>query len=214
MTSINAPVAASLLAKWFIAKVEHEPEQDLSNLKLQKLLYMAHSLFLHEHKVALVAEDFQAWNHGPVVGILYREYKPHGEGPIQMELAGDGPWTRLSTEVVDALERTWMGFGGYSAPKLREITHQLGPWPLIHQPGVKNLVIPNESIGASWPEFESLTEKPVVDRERADFNDVLNHFDKLSQKLPARHPKGDPVFLLDELDSLEELRKHAASQIL
>ena len=214
MTVTHHPVAASLLAKWFVARVGHDPEQDLSNLKLQKLLYLAHSLFIHEHGVPLVKEDFQAWNHGPVVKVLYQECRQYGEGPIQMDLIDDGPWTKLDGEVASVLESTWEGFGGYSALKLREITHRIGPWKDIHKPRVKYLVIPDESIGAAWLEFAKITEKPVGEDAHTELTEALDHFESVLQKLPARLPKGDPAFLLDELDSLEELRKHAAHQIL
>ena len=214
MTVTHHPVAASLLAKWFVARVGQDPEQDLSNLKLQKLLYLAHSLFLDEQGVPLVKEDFQAWNHGPVINVLYQECKPFGDGPVRWDLIDDGPWSKLDNDVTDVLERTWDSFGGYSALKLREITHEIGPWKQTYKTGVKYLVIPDESIGAAWAEFAQFTEKSVGGDTHTGLTDALAHFEGILQDLPAQQSKGDPAFLLDELDSLEALRKHAAHQVL
>ncbi|MBX3077740.1 MAG: DUF4065 domain-containing protein [Cryobacterium sp.] len=214
VSMVGHPLSASLLAKWFIAQVGTDPEQDLSNLKLQKLLYLAQSLFIHERGTPLAKEGFQAWEHGPVVSVLYKECKMYGDGPIRMGLVDDGPWTRLEDDVIDALERTWEGFGGYSALKLREITHQVGPWRNTYRPGVRNLVIPNESIGEAWAEFSKLTERRVRSGAEDELKSALGHFESLLQNLPIRHSMGNPTFLLEELDSLEGTRKHAAAQIL
>jgi len=79
---------------------------------------------------------------------------------------------------------------------------------------VKHLVIPDDEIGLAWPEFASLAVKPVGDTENRELRRTLDQFGAILAALPAQEPKGDPSFLLEELDSLEELRKHAASQLL
>lgn len=214
MTELHFPLSASLIAKWFVARTSDDAERDLSNLKLQKLLFLAQSRYIHEHGFPLIKEDFEAWDHGPAVGVVYREYSIFRGSPVLVELADDGPWTRLPASAVAVLDQTWDEFGGYSAVKLRDITHKLGPWSSTYRPNVKHLVIPDDAIGLAWPEFASLAVKPVGGTEDGELRRTLDHFGAILAALPAQAPKGDPSFLLEELDSLEELRKHAASQLL
>ena len=58
-----APYPAQTVAKWFIAWAEAEGEE-LSNLKLQKLLYYAQGHFLAERQGLLFSDQIQAWSHG------------------------------------------------------------------------------------------------------------------------------------------------------
>ena len=50
----------------------------LSNLQLQKILFMADMNFVGQGKGRLIDEDFEAWDYGPVLPSLYRECKPFG----------------------------------------------------------------------------------------------------------------------------------------
>lgn len=213
MNEVNGPLPASLIAKWFIARASSDFEQDLSNLKLQKLLYFAQSRFLSDHAAPLLKEDFQAWDHGPAVGVVYREYKFFRAGPIQVELVEDGPWSSFPDDVTTVLNQTWDEFGGYSALKLRNISHQFGPWKQTYKSNVKHLVIAQSLIARAWPEFAAVALKPVVAKDQG-LKATLDHFEAVLATLPKQEPHGDPSFLLEELDSLEGLRKHAASQLL
>jgi len=176
------------------------------------VLYLAHSRFLHDYGQPLVAERVQAWDHGSVVKVVYRECSVFGDAPIQMRLASKGPWTKLPAVVVDVMERTWNEFGGYSALKLRNMTHEIGPWKQVHQPGIKNVTISNEAIGQAWPEFSRLIEKPVR-QEDSTLAQAVERYRSILGGMAVQEPKGDLAFLIDELDATEDLRKHAASQL-
>src|SRR5580693_2299753 len=73
----SPPYPALTIAKWFIAWAEAEDEE-LSNLKLQKLLYYAQGHYLAESGRSLFTDQLQAWSHGPVVPQVYYEYKDNG----------------------------------------------------------------------------------------------------------------------------------------
>ena len=83
------PYPALTIAKWFIAWAEAE-EEELSNLKLQKLLYYAQGHHLAERHAPVFTEPIQAWSHGPVVPPVYHEYKRFGRTTI--ELADNDPF--------------------------------------------------------------------------------------------------------------------------
>lgn len=76
------------IAKWFLnynlflRNVDNEDTDDISNLKLQKLLYYAQGCYLAMYDAPLFKEDIVAWAHGPVVREVYDEYKAYGSGGI------------------------------------------------------------------------------------------------------------------------------------
>jgi uncharacterized phage-associated protein len=85
------PYAALTIAKWFIAWAEAEGEE-LSNLKLQKLLYYAQGHHLAERHQPLFTEQIQAWSHGPVVPQVYHEYKSCGSSSIVLPDTDSFSW--------------------------------------------------------------------------------------------------------------------------
>jgi len=54
----------------------------ISNLSLQKIVYFCHVWSLIELKSPLVGQQFEAWEYGPVLPYLYREFKSFDRSPI------------------------------------------------------------------------------------------------------------------------------------
>jgi uncharacterized phage-associated protein len=137
--------SAQTVAKWFIAWAETEGEE-LSNLKLQKLLYYAQGHVLAERQRPLFSDQIQAWSHGPVVPDVYHEYK--GCGSSTIELSQDDPfsWDDVDRETTELLSKVWNTYGGFSAGRLRNMTHAEPPWRAHFRPGERRIVIPQEEI--------------------------------------------------------------------
>lgn len=55
----------------------------LTNLQLQKLLYMAQMFHIGEHGRPIFPEDFEAWKLGPVQPGVYHRAKMYGSRPIE-----------------------------------------------------------------------------------------------------------------------------------
>jgi uncharacterized phage-associated protein len=55
----------------------------VTNLSLQKILYIAQMLFMGEHNTRLIDTDFEAWDYGPVSPEVYRKVRIFGANPIQ-----------------------------------------------------------------------------------------------------------------------------------
>lgn len=200
----SAPLSASLVSKWFVARAQRSGEHDLDNLKLQKLLFLAESRYHHLSGRRLLREPFEAWKHGPVVQAVYREYSRYGRAPITEKLSNDGPWTALGFDAEMVLDEIWAAFGVYSGWRLRDITHENGPWEDVYQPDKRNLVIPAASIGAAWPEFAALeaeASKPV-ESSLAKYRAMTN---------PLGERAGNPSALLEELSRSDRMRREAAS---
>lgn len=143
------------VANWFLTWASQDEEQpDISNLKLQKLLYFSQGHHLAKTGKPLFSDEIQAWAHGPVVPAVYREFKSFEGNPIVLEKPVD--FERFPKGVNDLLASIWYTFGGFSAWKLREMTHQNGPWKDVHEETSFGAVI---SIEAMQDYFGSLYSK-------------------------------------------------------
>lgn len=130
----------------YIIKYSSEKSFRISNLKLQKLLYFVQSHFLVQKKTKCFEDVIEAWDLGPVVPIVYREYKQFGAGNIPSIFVSydivndniDNEDRILIDEVVDA-------FSTFTATELVELTHRQDPWIYSYEKG-KNKVISLQSL--------------------------------------------------------------------
>lgn len=96
-------------------------DESPSPMKLQKLCYYAQGYALAEGE-ELFQEDFQAWQHGPVVCELFDKYRGYKWHQITEEV-GESEATILDfiTDVVSA-------YGRYDGAALSTMTHRENPW--------------------------------------------------------------------------------------
>jgi uncharacterized phage-associated protein len=164
------PYDAKAIANFFLGLAEPE-NVALTPMKLQKLVYYAHGWHLGLTGLPLLNEAIQAWNFGPVIMSLYKEFADFGADPItrkamEMERA---PGTSLlddlnlhepsiddyeseNTEFVkNLLKRVWRVYGGFTSVQLSNLTHAPGtPWDQINKKYNGNIpkyaTIPDELI--------------------------------------------------------------------
>lgn len=120
-------------------------EWSLSNLELQKLLYIAHMFHLGEKGAPLIAGHFEAWDYGPVQPTVYHRLKVYGSSPVQniFHSIGGVPDSPARVTLDDAVDK----LGHESPGRLVAITHwEDGAWASFYEPGRRNVVIPNEAI--------------------------------------------------------------------
>ncbi|MDR6216167.1 type II toxin-antitoxin system antitoxin SocA domain-containing protein [Paracidovorax wautersii] len=115
----------SNVARYFLSLAEDEAGDDVSNLKLQKLLYYAQGFHLALFDRPLFENEIRAWTHGPVVAEVYRDYKQHGGNPIPRAQCDLDALTNAEQEL---LAEVYQVYGQYSAWKLRNMTHEEAPW--------------------------------------------------------------------------------------
>ncbi len=96
-------------------------DESPSPMKLQKLCYYAQAYSLAEGK-ALFPEDFQAWQHGPVVPDLYTKYKDYQWRAIDAELPSS---TNASPTLVASVVAA---YGRFDGAALSNMTHKESPW--------------------------------------------------------------------------------------
>ncbi|MDH6290870.1 Panacea domain-containing protein [Rhodococcus opacus] len=116
------------IAKWFVAWAENI-DAEVSNLKIQKLLYYAHGNYLAKTGEPLFHDGIQAWAHGPVVPTVYHEFKTFGSNPIDPDVALDDSFNWDDFQDVEPfLLGIWDRYGSLAAWALRERTHREAPW--------------------------------------------------------------------------------------
>ena len=133
------------IATWFIYKnnamkkeiqvdnEDYEVYEDLTHLKLQKLLYYAQGISLAKYGCPLFKEAIEAWEHGPVIKRVFEIFKDKGRCELKLE---DAPCSALvirkietDTKARDVLNMTYDNFAIYTAWQLRNMTHEVGsPW--------------------------------------------------------------------------------------
>lgn len=139
--------SAREIAKWFLIKDRlMNKELEISNLKLQKLLYYAQGVYLAITNKPLFSDEIVAWQHGPVVADVYYEFCVNGSNVIDYSPVKEDKDIIEKIEndenARDTLEFVSEEFGQYTAWKLRNMTHQEKPWLSTKQ----NKVIKNDLI--------------------------------------------------------------------
>lgn len=112
-----------------LAKREGVP---LTNMQLQKLVYIAHGWSLALYDTGLFDEEVHAWEWGPVIPKLYNKLKKYGAGFVTEPIpdADSSNDSRLSELAL--IKRVWAAYGKFNGPKLSAITHIDGtPWSQI-----------------------------------------------------------------------------------
>lgn len=136
------PIAAADVANCFICRANADAEfgDNITNLKLQKLVYYAQGFHLAWHGTPLFLDPIEAWAHGPVVRQLYFQYQAFGANPIPTP-EGFDPGS-IDEQTRELLEEVYGVYGQYSAWGLRNLTHEEPPW----KDTPANQVIPVEAM--------------------------------------------------------------------
>jgi uncharacterized phage-associated protein len=125
-------------------------ESDMTNLKLNKLLYFAQGVHLARTGTPLFEDTIVAWEFGPAIPCVHQRYSKCGKNPIEpdkIDLEG-----RLSDEETATIIDTMREFGKYTAYYLVTKTHAAGtPWAMtprgdiISQAVIKDYFEKNET---------------------------------------------------------------------
>jgi uncharacterized phage-associated protein len=112
----------------------------ISNLALQKIVYFCHAWHLVETGSPLVKTEFEAWQHGPVLQYLYRQFKDFENRPIRGRAMSMNPANgkpelvlyELDSDTMNRIKRIF-GFYGQMEPwDLVDMSHEKGgPWDQI-----------------------------------------------------------------------------------
>lgn len=132
------PYKPSYVANSFLYRARHVSCEDVTPLKIQKLVYFLHGWHLAVRNQPAVGERFEAWPYGPVIPSLYHEFKANGSSPIKDYATDIDPQTGKTAALMVALtdkeyysvfDTVWEKYGRLSGLTLSTMTHADGtPW--------------------------------------------------------------------------------------
>ena len=132
------------LSRYIIGLCTSEGEP-ISNLQLQKILYYIQKEFLTRGTEAF-SDEFQAWQFGPVIPCVYRQYCAFGSRYISMLYSNKlETYTDAEKSLIDRIVH--LKRKKYPWELVRE-THQSGKaWSIIYNKyGNSNAIIPKDLI--------------------------------------------------------------------
>lgn len=149
----------------FLIYLMPEEENELTNLKLNKLMYFAQGHSLQRNNIPLFHEDIQAWKHGPVIPQVYHNFKAYKNAPIT-RLCGEFDISKFNDDEKELLVDVAREYGQYTGKTLRSMTHKAGtPWSQVYNPQDRNIVISQDAIKQY---FDKQPDIQIKDIEFAD----------------------------------------------
>jgi uncharacterized phage-associated protein len=133
------------VANYILDRCE-ELGRTVSNLSIQKLIFFCHAWTLKVLSRPLVGEEFEAWQLGPVLPYLYREFKDFEERPITKRATklDKATGTRViatynfDPELLNLLTQTIDTYSALTPYQLVAISHANGgPWDQVWNHGKK-----------------------------------------------------------------------------
>jgi uncharacterized phage-associated protein len=187
------------VARYFIVRAYEEGmEAEMTNMKVQKLLYYSQSLHLAMFDVPLFNDEIQAWRYGPVCPPAYRFYSNFEAN--QLPIPSQEYLLEIPEDKKDLLEETWEYFGGYHAYGLSGMTHEEFPWKKarigLHRDASSTKPILLEDMKALGQQ-----KLDAIERDHPAYESVMSEIlkDALTQQSSTRIGKGE---VSDWLNSL------------
>lgn len=135
----------------YIIVYSNKKDYGVSNLKLQKLLYFVQAFFLINDCPPCFDEKIEAWDFGPVVPEVYREYKRFGGMDIPtidyyVKFDKKNIWNTeriyyediISNDDKEMIQAVVDKFAHCSATFLVNLTHNQDPWINAYVNGQRN----------------------------------------------------------------------------
>ena len=154
-----------------IEESEQEAPDEVTILKLIKLVYYANALSMVYLKRPLFQETIEAWKHGPVIPSLYRKLKSYEEQKKQNLMLNeklrenDKYWEYLTQEEKEIIAMTFREYGGYTAFKLRDMTHQETPYVEHYRENANN-PIPNNEIAKYFKAIQQQKAQSLYEKSK------------------------------------------------
>lgn len=137
------------IANEFIRRAAEEGRA-LTQMQLQKLVYIAHGWNLAINGEKLTHDDPQAWDYGPVYRDLWQALKAYGRRPVTREIrkgeylpemlddqtAALPARAQLDPDERAIIDSVYRNYGSFHAFKLSALTHEPDtPWTHVYADG-------------------------------------------------------------------------------
>lgn len=122
---MSSQYTADRIAAYFILKCQAYGDF-ISNLRLQKLLYYAQAWHLAIFDVPLFDDEFEAWENGPRIPSVYKQYEKYSTLPIQYPSHLSFP--DFNKELNDFFEEFIDEYWQCSGWELMQMLYKETPW--------------------------------------------------------------------------------------
>lgn len=138
-TNTAAPYDARAVANFFLDMADDQ-QLPLTQMSVLKLIYFAHGWYLAAQDRPLIEQDFEAWQHGPVVKVVRDEFKTFEDRPITARAykrdVVSGRRLEVSARLAEAdavfVKGVFDAYHVFDAWQLSALTHEKGsPWDRV-----------------------------------------------------------------------------------
>ena len=141
----------------FFVDLARSKQADMTNLRVNKLLYFAQGWSLARTGSPLFADEIEARDLGPVVPEVYRTFTPCGRSCIR-DTSADYDYNRISSEEIDLLLDVSNHYEKYSTSYLVDMSHETdGPWKANYIEHGNN-IIPKEQLKTFFSSSDPIEE--------------------------------------------------------
>jgi uncharacterized phage-associated protein len=147
LPQVSCNVDASQVANYIVALDSARPEPDVTQMKLNKLLYLAQANYLASTGCRLFDSRIEAFDNGPVVPSVLAEFGSRGASIIATPstVPAETPLPADARAFVDAI---WERYQDWSASRLWRLTHSQAPWVDAYVPGAYHTVIADQAMAS------------------------------------------------------------------
>jgi len=141
----------------YIVDYTRDTGSEMTNLKLQKLLYFIEAKFMKENKGAsLFYNELEAWDYGPVVEEVYSYYKGNVNRPISFNFSSKVEFTQEEEKTIKEVVDHFRDIDQWTMVKR---THEEGgPWVEYYKPEIKP-IIPKKAVRNYYRNRDVLVEE-------------------------------------------------------
>ncbi|MBP9819165.1 SocA family protein [Candidatus Woesebacteria bacterium] len=116
------------IANYFIKKAQEE-NKELTNKKLQKLLYYSQAWSVTLRDKSIFEDNIEAWVHGPAIRSVYHRFSDFGRENLASKVdVTSAHFDEITTDDKELLNKIWEIYGKYTANDLEVISHSESPW--------------------------------------------------------------------------------------
>ena len=122
--------SAAAVANSFLERAKRE-SHSLTNMQVQKLVFMSHGVHLAAFDSPLIHERPRAWTFGPVIPTLYESLRKYGSNTVTECLIAEDQISQNSL-AEKAINATWDAYKGWTGSQLSKLSHvKDGPWDSV-----------------------------------------------------------------------------------
>jgi uncharacterized phage-associated protein len=171
---------ANQISNYIISLAQNNPEENLTNMKLQKILYYLQGYHLALFNEVLFEEEIEAWKYGPVISKEYYTFKVYGNNSINVPETNHS-FDYLSDKQKKFINKVYGYFRQFSPVKMMELTHEESPWLDTYG---KSQVIDNELLkdekkerkeAARFLLIDYLYDNELIDSSISDAEDIYEY---------------------------------------